>query len=286
MSDVLRQDLCRLAALLTAEEVSLVVGGAYGLLLRAETLRANKKRTRFPEALEPRSTEDIDCFLGVEVITDPKKTEAIRNSLSELGYEPVTGAEYYQFAREVNVSGQTRSVKFDFHAAPVLSDLRSVVKQDDRRIRPHGFSKFHAHATPEALSVTQHSEAVDLDCGEKPVRVWLPHPVSYLVLKLFALRDQINDPEKNRGRHHAMDVYTTVALTTEEDWATAGDVRAGFRGSDVYTEARRIVADLFQSPPQLGVVRLKEAVRDKDISGVVDRRTEQLVGDLSALFPE
>ena len=50
MIDLLRQDLCRIAEQLAVEGISLVVGGGYGLLLRAEELRTNETPTRFPAA--------------------------------------------------------------------------------------------------------------------------------------------------------------------------------------------------------------------------------------------
>lgn len=94
--------------------------------------------------------------------------------------------------------------------------------------------------------------------------VYLPHPFSYLLLKLFALRDQVDDEEKGYGRHHAYDIYITIAMTTEEEWSQALQLREKYADTDQVTEARAIVNRLFAGTESLGVLRLREHARSNN----------------------
>ncbi len=49
------------------------------------------------------------------------------------------------------------------------------------------------------------------------VSVRIPHPFTYLLMKLTAYRDRRNDPDKDLGRHHALDIFRIVAMLTESE---------------------------------------------------------------------
>ncbi len=196
--DPLLNQLRQFADKLTEKNIALVIGGGYGLLLKAKHIQRSGARTRLEQIPIARSTGDIDVFLTTEVIIDNNNMAAIREALDELGYSPVPGAEYYQFFREVTIGGVKRNLKFDFLAAPVLGEQAKKVRADVRRIRPRGAqAPMHAHTTPEALTVEEHLLAVDIGEADKHIEVLLPHPFSYVLLKLFALRDQIDNEAKN-----------------------------------------------------------------------------------------
>jgi hypothetical protein len=278
VSDPLREELKKLARLLKASGVTLLIGGGYGLVLRGELVRLRGKRTRFPEPPLPRSTPDVDCFLTLDVIADASKTQAIAGALDGLGYNPVEAAKYYQFCRELTFGGQRRLIKFDFHAAPVPDAYQRHVTQDERRIRPHGFKKFHAHTTPEALAVANGAVEMNIGDSDDPVIVLLPHPFSCLILKLFALRDQLHDRDRQYGRHHAVDIYNCLGMMTEQEWAESQTLRESLEGSDVLHEAKRIVGEYYSSPTSLGVIRTREAAE------IADEKVLALQTDLDDLL--
>lgn len=202
-------------------EVPLIVGGGYGLVLRQRHLRAARTPTRraFPPA---RSTQDIDLFLQLEVLLNPRRIERFRAALDTLGYRPVEAAKYYQFVRDLEFAGQQRGLKIDLLARlPETADERTALKADARRVRNRSFRLLHAHATPEAVTVEELLLPLTLNQGEERATVYVPHPFSYLLLKLFALRDQTGDPARFHGRHHAYDIFCTVAMMTRADWQGA-----------------------------------------------------------------
>lgn len=258
--DPLREELRKLARALEPHAIRLIVGGGYGLLLRVEQIRLSGARTRFAELPGARSTNDIDIFLGAEVITDAAKTALIRVALDALGYEPIEGARYYQFVLPVAYEGLPRGVKIDLLAAPVSGDREAAVRQDSRRVRPREGEGLHAHTTPEALTVEDHAQPVDIG-GDEPIVVYLPHPFSYLLLKLFALRDLLDDETKGRGTHHAFDIYRTIAMMTAGEWEEAVRMRVRYAVSAPIVEAGRLVEELFSNLEAPGMLRLREHAR-------------------------
>jgi predicted nucleotidyltransferase len=253
--DPLREALVELARELRSHDIPLIVGGGYGLVLRAEHVRGRGLRTRHERIPAARSTDDLDLFLSAEVITDAGKTRRIREALKKLGYEPVPTARYYQFFRPVEVSGRERKLKIDL-LAPIPRENVEKETMDERRIRPRAYGELHAHTTPEAITVDQHLLPVELEYGAERVSVHIPHPFSYLVLKLFAFRDRREEALK--GAYHAFDLFTIIAMMTEEEWAEAEDLRREYHDIEPLPEARAIVAEMFSSPDAIGPLRMEE----------------------------
>lgn len=285
-NDPLRDELRRLARRLEAQGIKLIVGGGYGLLLRAEYVRRSGVRTRFAELPGARSTNDIDIFLGAEIIVDGRKTTLIREALNELGYVPVESAKFYQFVREVAYRGLPRGVKIDFLAAPVEGEGAAKVKSDVRRIRPREAKGFHAHITPEALTVEDQLLAFDINAGtgEPPLTVYLPHPFSYLLLKLFALRDQLENEEKGYGAYHAFDIYRAVAMMTEAEWGEAHEIRSQYAATEPVLRARGIIRELFFGMEARGMLRLRDHARTAG-EMLPAEQLREMIGDLQELFP-
>ena len=280
--DPLLNQLRQFADKLAEKNISLVIGGGYGLLLKAKHIQRTGARTRLEQIPIARSTGDIDVFLTTEVIIDKNNMAAIRDALDDLGYSPVRGAEYYQFFREVTIGGVKRSLKFDFLAAPVLGERAKKVRADVRRIRPRGAeAPMHAHTTPEALTVEEHLLAVDIGDADKHIEVFLPHPFSYVLLKLFALRDQIDNEAKKFGRHHAFDIYSTWAMMTEEEFAQAEQLRGSYAEVGVMPEALEIAHALFADENSPGMIRLKEHSRVENAELV---ETGPFLIDIRSLF--
>ena len=283
VGDPLREELRKLARALEPHGIRLIVGGGYGLLLRAEQIRSSKARTRFAELPGARSTNDIDIFLGAEVITDAAKTGLIRAALDALGYEPIEGARYYQFVLPVTYAGLPRGVKIDLLAAPVSGDKEVTVKQNSRRIKPRAGVGLHAHTTPEALTVEDYAQPVDVG-GDEPVVVYLPHPFSYLLLKLFALRDLLDNEAKGRGAYHAFDIYRTIAMMTSGEWEEAVQMRGQYAATEPVAEAGRLVKELFSSLEAPGTMRLREHARRVG-EQIPSENLRAMIDDLHELLP-
>lgn len=281
--DPLLDQLRHFADKLAQKNIRFIIGGGYGLLLKANHIRRVGTRTRVEQIPISRSTGDIDVFLTTEVITDQKNMAAIRQALDELGYSPVAGAEFYQFFREVTIGGAPRNLKFDFLAAPVLGEQAKKVRVDVRRIRPRGTTErpMHAHTTPEALTVEEHVISVDIGEADKAMEVLIPHPFSYTMLKLFALRDQIDNEAKEFGRHHAFDIYTTWAMMTEQEFAQAEELRTQYADNDVMSKAIEIANRLFADENAKGMIRLKEHARIEKVEVV---EIGEFVKDIKTLF--
>lgn len=281
--DPLLSQLRQFTEKLAEKNVRLIIGGGYGLLLKANHIQDIRARTRLEKIPTARSTGDIDVFLTTEVITDKNNMAAIRQALDELDYSPVPGAEYYQFFREVAIAGITRTLKFDFLAAPVSDEEAKKVKTDVRRIRLRGTTEtpMHAHTTPEALTIEEHLLSMDIGEANKPIIVFLPHPFSYTMLKLFALRDQPDNEKKEFGRHHAFDIYTTWAMMTEEEFGQAEELRVRYADVGVMPEAIEIAASLFADENARGMIRLKEQARLEKEELV---QTGEFIKDIRTLF--
>ena len=99
-----------------------------------------------------------------------------------------------------------------------------------------------------------------LSSGEPwQAEVFLPHPYTFLMMKLFAFRDRLDDADKEFGRYHALDLYTILATTTEEEWNQALEFR-NQQGDEPYImEAGRLVSKHFSSLDRLGMIRLRES---------------------------
>jgi hypothetical protein len=234
----------------------LIIGGGYGLVLRDELLRRSRAQTRraYPSA---RSTDDIDLFLKLELLLDATHAQQFREALDGLGYTPVESAKYYQFSRAILVEGKERAMKIDLLArVPESAEEKKHARADIRRVRSRGFGLLHAHATPEAITVEEELFPLQIASEAGEATVFLPHPFSYLLLKLFALRDQLGSAEKHYGRHHAADLFTTVAMLTAVEWRGALAMRERFGAAAVVVEARRIAEALFSDRAAAGVQRL------------------------------
>lgn len=281
MIDPLKEELRALTRDLQASGVPLIVGGGYGLLLRAEVLRQSGARTLIPDFPGARSTEDIDIFLKSEVISDPEKTQPIREALDRRGYEPIV--PHFQFQREIDYRGSARMVRVDFLSAPVSEVLSTKVKADSVRMRPQGFKGLHAHVTAEASMVEDSLMAIDIGESDESLTIYLPHPFSYLVLKLHALRDRVQDEEVDYGRHHAFDIYGSVAMLTEAEWSESSRLAREYEEAVEVIEARKIVDEMFAGREAIGALRLREHARSAGYE-LSRERLDFFIGSLQELL--
>jgi hypothetical protein len=281
--DPLREQLKLIAQILQPYGINLIVGGGYGLLLRTEQIQQSGARTRFAELSGARSTEDLDFFLSAEVITDAEKFIKIREALDKLGYQIIESAKYYQFVLPIQYGGLSRNVKIDLLAAPIKGERLALVSQDNRRIKPRGTTGLHAHTTPEALTVEEYVFPINLNNEEIPLVVYLPHPFSYLLMKLFALRDRLEDSRK--GPYHAFDIYRIIGLMTDTDWEIACSLRdQHLKTEPVVQEACELVKRLFSNLESPGMIQIRIYARNLG-EEIPEKNLIDLLNDLQELLP-
>lgn len=283
--DPLREQLRLLALELKNDDIKLILGGGYGLVLRTEQIFRNKIRTRFEEIPQARSTNDLDLFLSAEIITSAEKIEKIRDALAKLGFEPV--APFFQFVLPVVYEGLEMLVKIDLLAAPPESDEeRKLVKINRPRIRPKTAKNIHGYLTEEAVTLKESLQLIDVsDEGKESLEIYLPHPFSYLVMKLFALRDRLEDAEKDFGAYHAFDIYRIVGMMTESEWNEALDLKARYREQPKIKEAGKIAGELFAGGESIGVLRVRQHARATNFS-IPPENLVALIEDLHELLPD
>ena len=269
---------------LEGTKVPLIVGGGYGIYLRYMMIMEERRQTLFKELPEPRSTNDLDLFLRAELLLDSEQLRPLRDAMTKLGYEVVKGGEHYQFLRPGPNGDKERGIKIDVLTGPTSPFKGTQVQFDKRRVRPRPSVDLHAHPCEEALTLTENTTTRvvrgKLSNGKDTVgQVLLPHPFTFLTMKLFALRDRLNDAEKDFGRHHALDLYTVIGTMAEQDWNESLRLRERHQKDAILIESNRIVGELFASPDSMGTIRLRESAYFRQ-----DFRVAEFTGTLKELF--
>ncbi len=238
----------------------LIIGGGYGLFLKQTQLAKEGVRTLFAASQLPvaRTTDDIDWILRAEVVTESEAMGEIRQCLDSLGFTVVETAKYTQFVREMNPG----SVKVDLLAAP-LGEFSDRVKKDPRRVRPKPSVKLHASKLEEAVAVERDalriSIAGQLSSGHRhETEILVPQAFSYLLMKLHAFRDRMNDQKKDQGRHHALDIYRILGLMTKDEDVTVRSLVDEFSDHPRIVDAREIVEKHFTPAEGIGRLRVQE----------------------------
>ena len=282
--DPLREQLRLLALELQNDSIKLILGGGYGLVLKTEYIRRTGVATRFEEIPQARSTNDLDLFLSVEIITSAAKIEKIRDALEKLKFEPV--APFFQFRLPVVFEGQNLPVKIDLLAAPPETEAeRKLVKINKPRIRPKKAKNIHGYLTEEAITIEENLLAIDIsENEEQTLEIYLPHPFSYLIMKLFALRDRLEDEEKDFGAYHAFDIYRIIAMMTESEWNEAIELRRIYRNAPKIDEAAEIADNLFANIESIGVLRVRQHARAVEFE-IPPENFAALIEDLEELLP-
>ncbi len=140
--------------------------------------------------------------------------------------------------------------------------------------------------TEEAVTLEENLQPIDIsEDADSPLEIYLPRPFSYLVMKLFALRDRLEDEEKDFGAYHAFDVYRTVGMMTENEWNQAVGLRKRYRDAPKIREAAEIAGELFASLESVGVLRVRQHARATNIT-IPPENLTSLVEDLQELLSD
>ena len=281
----LRTALLDILSEVQGTDVNLIIGGGYGLYLRTMYRRQSDEGTLFTELPEARSTADIDLFLRPELLIDSSKLEPLAKALAKLKYKPVPGAEKYQFKKPGSSNPDAGEMKIDILTGPENRFEGTKVRTDARRVRPRPSFGIHAHPTNEALTLEEGLLSLkfegELSSGKSfSAKVFLQHPFTFLMMKLFAFRDRREDAEKDFGSYHVLDMYSILATTTEKEWNQSIAFRAKYFSSPSMMEACHIVSSFFSTSESLGILRLKESRYYRS-----DFEIKNFISALAELFP-
>jgi hypothetical protein len=241
-----------------------ILGGGFGLYLKQLHRQADPNlRTLIPGQFWPfpRATEDLDVFLPTEIVIDLERMRALRAALDAVGFTPVAEARFLHFSKPWGEHGR---VKIDMLTGPIPDTTAlKQIRNTRPRVRPRGELELHAYLADEAIDFDQHLLALlirgvfsDQQPGE--MTVYIPQPFTFLLMKLHAFSDRIDDPRRDLGRHHALDLYRLVAMLTPDEYDQTGANVERHQNAPAVQRARRIIADHFLSPTALGVLRLRE----------------------------
>lgn len=267
-------------------EIKLIIGGGYGIYLKAIHAMQGNASTLMTEKPEPRSTNDLDLFLRPELLISPEKLKPLREALDRLGYKVIKGAENYQFVRGGTKGAETAQIKIDLLTGPASAFDNTGVKVVSRRAKPNPSVGIHAHRTDEAPTLEEDLLPIQLTrhdtSGEQwTAEVFLPHPYTFATMKLFAFRDQYEGSKKDFGRYHALDLYMVLATTTEKEWEEALEIRDQQAGKPISKEAGHLVTKYFSDMEQGGIIRLRESHYFRPEFQLVD-----FMSILKELFPD
>ena len=245
-------------------DIKLIIGGGFGIYLKTDHVQRLGMRTLLREWPEVRSTNDLDLFLRPELLIESTRLKPLAKAIARLGYQVVPGAEKYQFVKPGPGDTDAGSIKIDILTGPQSCFQGTRVKADVRRARPNPSVGVHAHPVDEAPTLEEGLLDVSLVgkfSSGKPwqAEVFLPHPFTFSMMKLFAFRDRIDDANKEFGRYHALDLYTIFATTTETEWGYALELSNQHGDHPYVLEAGRLVSEHFSALDRLGMVRLRES---------------------------
>ena len=92
-------------------DISLIIGGGFGIYLKTYHVQRLGVRTLLNEWPEPRSTNDLDLFLRAELLIEAAKSKPLASAITNLGYHVVPGAEKYQFVKPSPEGSEEGGVK-------------------------------------------------------------------------------------------------------------------------------------------------------------------------------
>lgn len=264
-----------------------LIGGGFGLYLKQRHLEEQPElQTLIPGELWPpaRATEDMDLMLPTEVIISVEHMQSIRDALDRLGYVP--DVDFFQFIKQTPKG----PVKVDLLTCDIPPEHRSRVKMSLPRVRPVGTVELHAYLTREAIALGLHPYELTLsgtrsDGGAATLVVSIPNPFTYLLMKLHAFRDRVDDVRKNLASHHALDIYRIVAMMTRDEYDLVQELARQHADSAAVQEARNIVADQFGDDRSIGMIRLLKGAEDAGLSRG-DILGDEFRGVLGELFPQ
>lgn len=274
-NNLLLDELINLAEQFDKANLPLIIGGGLSLFIRTSLIK-KKTGQRYPIQPDQRSTKDIDIFLNSEIIADINQVAKIKNILNNLGYLPKT--KYFQFTKD-------KDVLIDILSAPPLeNDIDKVIIKKPR-IKPQGITEFHAYLVEEAEFINIGLINVSEFFKNNSVHnLFILSSYNFILLKLFAFNDRINDETVDYGRHHAFDIFATILNMDENDWENANTQLHQMKSSNLLNRIQELINKYFSSSNDLGILRIKETILYQNNKREFDKYINDFINDLKELF--
>lgn len=245
-----------------------MIGGGLGLYLKQQDLEnQGHVETLIDAQLWPpaRTTEDIDMFLPTEIVVDAVDMQSVRDALDKLGYE--VKENYFQFIKPTDRG----EVRVDLLTGSKDEKDRERLSINGFRVRPKQRVALHAYLTNEAISIDQDPLVVRVedprsDSGKRLIDVQTPNAFTYLVMKLHAFRDRVENNEKELGIHHGLDAYRVVAMLTRNEYKMVKRLMRENQGTEAVQETAGIIREYFRDTDSLGVLRLREGAKKSGLA--------------------
>lgn len=289
-NDPLLYYLLQLVKELDTDNIPVILGGGMSLYLRLKFIAP--QTWRYPFDIQIRSTNDLDFFLTSRLIADLKKVDGLKHALFRLDYQVIPEAKHFQFSKQIVLFGQPRIIKIDLLAAPPEDADKAKVEIKKPRIKPKGAKEIHAYLTLEASGIDIAKHPVDTKqlCSDLKLKnqiLFIPSAYNYLILKLHAFEDRKNrsDDMSGFGRHHAFDIFATVARMGEKDWEVSKEHFVAHKRESYMKKAVEIRKKNFSQMIDLGLLRLRESESYRSNQKVYGNYLHLFIADLFDLFP-
>ena len=237
----------------------LTVAGGFGLFLKRQYLTECRERTLFDYLPGSRSTEDVDVFVRVDILCDVQQARFILDALRCLNYVALKGMEYMQWKKTIEFGEQTGTFRIDFLVGNIDAHRKFLYAKKPPRVRNPHVEGFHAYNTPEALLIDEKAQEISLSGkrsnGEShTTSVCIPHPFTYLLMKLFAFHERTDGISK---QHHAFDVFSIIGSLTEQELDESIEFGKIHVQEPVFQKAKQIVKDNFTGTSPEGMIAIQ-----------------------------
>lgn len=129
------------------------------------------------------------------------------------------------------------------------------------------------------------AKSVSVLSGETKIsNIFIPSGFNYIILKLHAYRDRVEDESVDLGRHHKYDIFGVIKDMDRSDWKNAAAHFEAEKESDYINSSIDIINEFFSTPKSLGIIRLQENQLFIKYSLEFPAYLPEFIYDLKSLF--
>ncbi len=249
--------------LVAASSTKILVAGGYGLFLKQRWLSNSTSLPTvvpIPSWLDatPRVTKDVDLVLGLDLIKDAGQQKSVISALTRNDFKASDRAHEQRWKFLKRLPGD-QLIVIEMHAQRPDPDLDGITATDKRvKHKPSlGEQGVHGRTNPEAVG----SELYPFQFSLDDVKLVVPNPVTWSVMKLTATRDRwvssqdlARDEESRefsrvQAAKHAQDLYRVIAMMTLEERDRTSEVVESLIGTDAFAIAKQCWRNDFADNP-------------------------------------
>jgi len=243
----------------------LILAGGFGMRLKQFNLERTEERTLITPFPNTRPTVDLDFFLRIELFIRKEDGKAVRSLLDRLEYSEKS--PQWQFEKPQSQESPEREVIVDLLARDP-NPTKELVKIKEFRVGSGAKIGLHGHETPEAFAVEDSPQPIRVtglrtDGRAAEATVFVPHPFASLNMKVTAAHDWLRYvrgelTDRERSEKHAFDVYTLVAMLTEQELAEGIGLAAKYADHPLAQANKEHIQELYSSPDARGFLAVRQ----------------------------